>query len=71
MEITEEEYKRLKKVEHLAWHLAESTEHDMTNDVITVDHKDFYKMCDVLPEDHPVMNNNTEFRQHNTDLDAK
>jgi len=44
---------RARKIEHLAWHVCESSEDRVTEDEIVVDRKDFEALCAVLPEEHP------------------
>jgi hypothetical protein len=44
---------RLLRVEHLAWHLCESSEERCTEGIIVVDKDDFYALSKALPEEHP------------------
>lgn len=44
---------RLREIEHLAWHVCESSEEDVAAGRITVDAKDLKALAAALPMEHP------------------
>lgn len=50
---TDPDAARLRTVEHLAWHLCESSEENAQTGAITVDRDDFDALAAALPESHP------------------
>lgn len=46
------ELRRLRQIEHLAWHLCESSS-EAPNKVIDVDYADFKALSSALPMEHP------------------
>lgn len=48
------EIDRLRVIEHLAWHVCESSAEDATAGTITVDADDLKALSEVLPETHPA-----------------
>ena len=47
------ELKRLREIEHLAWHVCESSSEDVKARTITVDLDDFNALVAMLSEEHP------------------
>lgn len=47
------ELRRLREIEHLAWHVCESSEEDVSAKTITVDPGDFEALSKALPMEHP------------------
>jgi hypothetical protein len=47
------ELKRLREIEHLAWHVCEGSEEDASAGTITVDAKDLKALAAALPMEHP------------------
>ena len=52
--MTRAEFDRLRRIEHLAWHVCESSEEDATTGAFTVDAADFIALCNALPKAHPA-----------------
>ena len=52
--VSAEELKRLREIEHMAWHvLDDSAEDAQTGDVSITPSEDYFKLCELLPEAHP------------------
>lgn len=48
------EIERLREIEHLAWHVCESSEENVHAGRITVDWDDFMALSKALPMEHPA-----------------
>ena len=48
-----EEIERLRKIEHAAWHVCESSEERVADKEVVVDMEDFKKLAALLPREHP------------------
>ena len=51
--MSNEELKRLKEIEHLAWHLLDDSEDRVLENEIVVTRENFEKLSKLLPEGHP------------------
>jgi hypothetical protein len=49
------ELKRLRNIEHLAWHVCESSEDRVLGPDIIIDRADFEALASSLPEEHPTI----------------
>ena len=51
--MTRQEFDRLRAIEHLAWHVCESSEENGSTGQITVDADDLKALSSALPMEHP------------------